>query len=76
MIEQRKVIYEGVELVVPFDTVYLGTDSKGVVTAHYERPWTEPDYWEGYELGEITQLPVPDDWTDSLVKYDDMSLTE
>jgi len=76
MIEQRKVIYKGVDLVVPFDTVYLGTDSKGVVTAHYERPWIEANYWEGYELGEIAQFPVPGDWTNSLVKYDDMSLTE
>lgn len=68
---QRTVEYFGLQLIVPFDTGYLSTNIVGLVYAHSDEPWTEPGFWEGYELGEIAEIILPNDleWDDTLVKY-------
>ena len=56
----RVVEYYGYSLVIPFDARWLSTDGDGWVTAHSENPWAEPDFYEGYEIGEIGQIKIPE----------------
>lgn len=68
---QRVVEYLGLQLIVPHDTKFLSTGADGIVQAHYETPWYEPCYYEGYELGEVAKVDLPDGfrWEDSLRQY-------
>ena len=69
---QRIVDYFGLQLVVPYETEYLSTDDEGSVMAHSLEPWTEPNFWEGYELGYVAKIKLPADihWRDTLLKYE------
>lgn len=68
---QRIVEYWGLQLIVPFNTKYLSTCDEGIIVAHSDEPWVEPGFWEGYELGEVASVIIPDgfDWNDSLQEY-------
>lgn len=54
---QRKVMFEGMQLVIPFDAQYLTIDDYGVIIAHGDIPHRMPGYsgcWEGDdELGVV-----------------------
>lgn len=68
---QRVVDYFGISLVVPEDMRFLATDVMGCITAHNEEPWLEPGFYEGYEVGDVgfVELPNGFDFTKSLVEY-------
>ena len=68
---QRVVEYYGLKLIVPHDTKFLITCDEGIITAHSDKPWTEPGYFEGYELGEVAKIIILEgfDWRDSLQEY-------
>jgi hypothetical protein len=49
---QRTVMFEGMQLVIPFNTQYLTIDDDGAIVAHGECPWPEVGFWESNnELG-------------------------
>ncbi len=51
---QRIVMFEGMQLVIPFDTQYLTMSDEGSIVSHGEYPWSEIGFWESNnELGII-----------------------
>lgn len=49
---QRVVTFEGMQLIVPDDALYLAIDYSGDISAHGSMPWSEVTFWEGdCELG-------------------------
>ena len=52
ILPQRKIVFEGMELTIPHDTLFITIDSNGFIQAHGSRPWSEVTFWEGEgELG-------------------------
>jgi hypothetical protein len=55
-IKQRQAVIYGVIVNAPSDASYLSVDTDGVITAHSNMPWKEPEFWEGYEICDIGKV--------------------
>jgi hypothetical protein len=71
IIKQRTVNFFGIPLVVPINTKYLSADIDGMVTAHSDGPWWEPEYYEGWEIGYMAHVDLEGmRWEDTLVNIE------